>query len=74
MATLIPGHRLTAVVDREAGAGGVEEQQVYLPVEQGRKRSEHLQPVGEQVTATASATSKSAVSRKSVAMTETALA
>jgi transposase-like protein len=33
-----------------------------------------LEPVGEQVTATASATSKSAVSRKFVAMTETALA
>ena len=33
-----------------------------------------LEPVGERVTATASATSKSAVSRKFVAMTETALA
>jgi hypothetical protein len=33
-----------------------------------------LEPVGEQVTATASATSKSAVSRKFGAMTETALA
>jgi len=33
-----------------------------------------LEPVGEQVTATASATSKSAVSRKFVAMTETAVA